>query len=221
MKRWLSVVAVVAAVAITTGAGVLHGRLTHRWGPPADLVAASKRLDSVPSDFGNWRAEESKPLGDVVVRVLQCAGYINRTYVNHETGESVNVAILLGPPGPISVDTPEVCYSSRDLAVIVPAQRVSVRGADKPEEQFWALTFRSHNVTGDELRVYYAWTVSGLWQAPEEPRITFGGEGMLYKIQLAAGQPAGSNSRNRDPCLNFLRDFLPVVDRAMFSVGGG
>lgn len=217
MRQTLSIVCLVVVVGVTAGTGLVRGRLTHRWGAPADLVAGAKRVKSLPTEFGEWRLQAEHELNAIVTRTLRCEGYVNRTYANQETGESVNVAVLVGPAGPTSVHTPEICYSSREYDMVESPHRVSVRGAAKPEEQLWAITFRSHNVAGDELRVYYGWATEGPWLAPDQPRMAFGGERMLYKMQLAGYVVPGPAARKSDPCLNFLRDFLPVADRELFA----
>ena len=48
-------------VGLTVTAGVIHGRLSHRWGPRQDMLAAAQRLQAVPNEFGNWRLRNSRP----------------------------------------------------------------------------------------------------------------------------------------------------------------
>src|SRR5512140_3244808 len=113
MRALVTALAVVLVAGLTIFSGYLQGRLRNRWGTPADLVAAAKLLEATPTEFGRWKLEKQTPLSENVARLLECAGYISGNYVDQATGEVVSVVVLLGPPGPISVHTPEICYSSR------------------------------------------------------------------------------------------------------------
>ncbi len=198
-------------VGITLLSGYVHGRLSNRWGPPADMLAAAKRFEKLPKQFGQWRMNSSSKMTEHVVTMLECAGYINGSFINDHTGEQVNAFIILGPPGPVSVHTPEVCYSSRHYDIEGKRARVKI-GEGKGLDEFWALTLKSTDVNKDMLRVYYAWSDSEHWNAPESPRFTYGGSGMLFKIQLAAYLPPETDIATADTCRRFLEAWLPVVN---------
>lgn len=217
MKRLIPYMGLAAAVGMTLAAGAIHGHLTNRWGEPPDLAAAAEKLQGIPDEFGDWQLRESKPLGEGVVRMLQCSGYINRIYANELTGSVVSVAILAGPPGPISVHTPEICYSSRDHTIEESPQRFTVRATEVPGEEFWGMTFRSNDLIGGRLRVCYAWSAGEPWSAPSQPRITFSGKPLLCKMQLATHLPPSGTTQPEDPSVTFLKEFLPVLDRAVLN----
>src|SRR5947208_1159232 len=99
----------------TLGVGIVQGRITNRWGLRPDAEIAGDRLrPTLPVEVGNWRMRSEDKLADPVAAILQCHASVNRQYEHQQTGDVVRVAVLLGPPGPISVHTPEVCYSSRE-----------------------------------------------------------------------------------------------------------
>lgn len=220
MKQYLPVLSIVLVVGLTLLSGIIHGRMSDRWGPPQDSLAAANKLAEIPDQFGGWKLQISEEISDSVVEMLECAGYINRTYVNQETGESVNVAILLGPPGPISVHTPEICYSSRDYAIVGEPQQVTVRSSQGSDDEFWAMTFQSRDLSADILRVYYAWSTGGGWSAAKAPRFTFAACPYLYKIQLAGHLPPGADAEASDPCRSFLQNFVPVATRYLVEPAG-
>ena len=199
-------------IMLTLVSGAVHGRLGDRWDRPAKLLAAAERLEGLPIAFGEWQMEAAHGLSERTVELLECAGYVHRTYVNRSTGETVNMAILLGPPGPMSVHTPDVCYSSKQFSVREQRRPVQVRATDVPDERFWSVTLRTNDLHADALRVLYAWNDGHGWSAPREPRFRYGGRPLLYKIQVAGHLLAGGVTTN-DPCCAFLRDFLPVADR--------
>ena len=144
-------------------------------------------------------------------QILDCAGYVNRQYVNRRSGETISLAIILGPAGPISVHTPEICYSSRAYSITTPRKQVLFTDQRGRSHAFWALTFRSNNVSADQLCVYYGWTSDGTWRAPESARFEFAGRPMLYKLQIATLSPpteTGQQKESQDACAKFLAALL-------------
>jgi len=199
------------AAGTTLAAGEIHGRLTGRWGPPTVMVDAAAKLQDIPTELGDWQMEDSSRISEAAVTQLQCAGYINRTYENRKTGQTVSVTLLIGPAAPVSIHTPEICYSSTQFTVLGQRQHVAVRGKGSGE-QFWALTLGSRDVHDNTLRVYYAWNDGAGWSAPERPRFSFTGRPYLYKMQLAAYVPAGETDFSQDPCHAFLESCLAEIE---------
>jgi hypothetical protein len=213
------IIALSAVLAIATvGAGLVEGRWSNRWGEPADLASAGTALENVPKRVGDWEAVSSEPFSDDVAQMLECSGNFTRVYQNMITGEQVNVAMLVGPPGPTAVHTPEICYSSRDHQVSERRTVVQMNPQADPGSSLWKLTFRSNDLEQSLLRVYYGWHgADGSWQASDNPRFEFGGQSLLYKIQLAGRMPADGSTAGDDSVARFLQDFLPAVDAALFQ----
>lgn len=227
MKRSRLLVAVIVVAALTLLSGIIHGRMSNRWGPSPDLVAVGNTLEEkLPRQFGDWQHVATGEMSDTIVEVLQCTGYVVASY-RDTAGETVDVAILVGPPGPISVHVPEICYSSREYAVQEARQLASFpvrpdptresEKAERPDDELWSMTFRSNDPGGDILRVYYAWSAGKGWTAAENPRFSFMWAPYLYKIQLAAHLPLGADPVTDDPCRRFLEEFLPAVRRALVA----
>jgi hypothetical protein len=209
-KRILPISGVILVVVLTVLSGVIQGRMSNRWGPPRAVLAAAEKLDDIPSQFGDWRLTSSDEIIQSTLKMLECTGYILRTYENQATGEAVRMSVLLGPSGPMSVHTPEICYSSRDYTVHEERHQVPIE-IDGSSESFWALTFQSNSLDADMLRVYYAWNAGDRWSAPEDPRFAFADRPFLYKIQLASQLPPGADLEAVDPCHKFLKDFVPLA----------
>jgi hypothetical protein len=216
MKKYAPYVAVLLAVSITIGTGFVKDRLSGRWGPRFDMTGAAQRFESVPESFGDWRQVEAPPMEESVVRMLECKGYVNRVYVNSETRARVHVAVMLGPPGPIAVHTPEVCYSSRDYKIRAPREEVDLSINDD-DYSFWKIAFEPKKDENHSLLVYYAWNNGQGWSASSSPRFEYGGSSHLYKIQLAVVVPQQATSKADDPCENFLTDFLPELNQTIVS----
>ena len=217
MKLTLQLISLSIAVVATFASGLLHGHLSQRWNEPMDIRTIPAQLSEVPTEFGEWHLHDSSELGEQVIKTLQCVDYLSRTYVNRKTGESVNVALLLGPSGPISVHTPEICYSSRDFEIRKKRERRDLATANGTNNQFWSVTLKSRGVDGETLNVCYGWNGGDRWIAPQQTRIYFAGKPFLYKIQLAATRPPHTGTNDADTCTSFLTEFLPEIDRFLIT----
>jgi hypothetical protein len=205
MKSYLLVLVGGGLIASSLAVGVVHGRLTNRWGIQPDMQEAGRRLKNVPTEFGPWRQVVEHQLNERVASMLQCQGSVNRVYENAHTGQRVHVVVLLGPSGPISVHTPEVCYSSRDY--LITDDRIKHTVGDN--QDLWDLRLKSNRPGAAQLRVLYGWTNDGNWDATASPRFTYGGRPLLYKIQLSG--PVASEPGDQEACDDFLKNFLPVL----------
>jgi hypothetical protein len=70
-------------------------------------------------------------------------------------------------------------------------------------------------VTPARLRIYWAWKAGRGWQAPANPRLTFGAAPALYKLYLVYHAAPGIALPEHDPCEDFLHDLLPELEKAL------
>lgn len=197
----------IAGLAAILAGGFVYGQFTHRWGGGANVDAAVQNLDNFPTAFGPWREQVSEPMEANVLETLQCSGYVNRVYINVDTGEEVRVAVIVGPAGPTAVHSPEICFSSRSYNVEEEPEKESIEGSSGTHT-FWRMKLRSRQPGGPRLIVYYAWTDAGLWSASDAPRFEFGGSPYLLKIQLAGAPKTVGKPAKDDLCFRFLRDLV-------------
>lgn len=219
-STWL---AAAVAVTLVVAGGALYGSYSQRWGPPQDLLGAANIVSQVPERIGEWTVIDEAPIGQSALTMLECAGYINRKYQHNETGKIVNLAILVGPPGPIAVHTPEVCFSSRAYDQETDRKEVEIVSDSGSPNSFWSLDFVTKNVLADRLRVYYAWSPGSIWVASQSPRYAYAALPGLFKLQLAAEVPPGDDTD--DPGRDFLKalidsDWVPLT-RQTPSPGNG
>jgi hypothetical protein len=210
MRRFVPAVGVLIAVLITAASGLIDGKIQNRWGVSEKMAAAARKLQEFPADFGPsgcWRLQSSGELDATVRDVLQCAGYFLRKFVHAQTGEAVDANLLLGPTGPISVHTPDICYSSREYSIVAEPERIALADPQGSEHEFWGMTLERRDAAGDRLRVYYAWTTGGPWSAPSQPRFSFAGQPYLYKIQVVA-PVLPDHASGEDAAYRFLLDFV-------------
>jgi hypothetical protein len=211
-------VAVTTIVALTIASGFVHGRVSGRWSSGQVEHELEKKLEVFPRDFGSWQLQESLLLTPYAQSVLECRSYLHRHYVHRDTGKAVTVAVLVGPAGPISVHTPEICYSTRDYELREERVQANIRLNEKPAH-LWKTTLYPTGTAQHSVRVYYGWNDGRGWVAPEEPRFFFVGKRRLYKVQLAASLPSVSNDQD-DPCTEFLEQFLPVLEKYLLKPAG-
>jgi len=216
VKHSYLLVGFLAAIALTIGAGVLHGRMTNRWGPPGPMVQAGAMLEKVPAEFGKWRLHSSGSLSEVEKNMLECTGELVRTYVDDETREAVSVTMIVGPPIPISQHTPEVCFSSREYRRMEARKPLNVKSGGSDHE-FSTITFRSTRLEGGLIRVCWGWTADGRWSSSLGSRFAIARNPYLYKIQVMSPRRPPSPSGESDPCERFLSDFVPVVAQSLLT----
>jgi hypothetical protein len=215
MKSTIPVIVIATSLALVAATGYLHGSRTNRWGLHADVNAAGQRLLRFPEEIGPWQTFEEAELPEAVQEILQCTGWINRSYRHRVTGDLVNVALIVGPSGPMSVHVPEICYSSVDFQQDGDREEIRLEGGAGQSQRFWKLNMQSKSELGGTLRVYYGWTTGRVWEATEMPRVTFVGKDLLYKIQLASPVLLGAEGSERDSGKEFLVDFLGAWETHM------
>jgi hypothetical protein len=212
----LPLIALTAVLLSTLGVGFVQGRISNRWGMRSDAELAAERLRRrLPNEVGNWRVRSDDKLPDPVAKILQCPAYITRVYEHQQTGDVVNVAVLLGPPGPISVHTPEVCYSSRDYTPDGDRRLATVKDLAGKEHTLWHLPLKANNLEASSLRIFYGWSTGARWGATEYPRFSFGGLPHLYKLQVAVTSHPASEAIEFDAGKDFLECFLPQLQPQM------
>jgi hypothetical protein len=210
--------AIILAGATLLG-GVIQGQMSGRWGRAQELQVLVSRLKELPAKVGDWQMRKSENLSPAAEAELECAGYVLRKYEHRKTGEIVTVFILLGPSGPTSVHTPDVCFSSREYTTIGDPEKTRIGASQGAIDELWSTSLASTNLTSGNLRVYYGWTLGGSWSAPKNPRITFAAKPYLYKIQVVGPLPSPIDDKASDQALLLLNDLLPAVKNYMIAPG--
>jgi hypothetical protein len=213
MKRYWFIFGVATVVVVTLLSGYIQGRMSRRWGASRELSAAARKLQEIPETIGPWRLVSTDKMSETVANVLECAGYAIRRYETRQSGDSVTVALLVGPSGPTSVHTPEICYSGVGSRLVEGETKVALdRDASGPEtSSFWRTTFQSSAVGGEQFRVYHAWSTGERWIAADDARFAFAAYPYLYKLQIAGPLRSGSEGDEDDACRQFLREFVPAI----------
>jgi hypothetical protein len=218
MTRFAPLLVFLLLLSATLVVGVVQGRMTDRWGVRPDARHAADQLrPELPAECGSWKMREPPlTLQPEVIKILQNPAYLNRVYVHQQTGDEVKIFVLVGHPGPVSVHTPEVCYSSRDYTMSGDRQRASVKLSTGDTHEFWELPLKPNgSVRGDAIRVFYGWSTGAKWEAAEHPRFGYGGLPHLYKLQMSVHTSPGSKAKGFDPGQDFLASFLVQLQPRM------
>jgi hypothetical protein len=216
MEPMQRICTVFLATAAVVAGGVVHGMWTDRWYTGEETGAVASRLERISDEFGEWQGEpleqESKPPKGV-------AGNYTRRFVNRGNGESVTVAIVGGRPGPVSIHTPDACYGASGYEVATQVRHRMPHEGDEPEVELWTAQFlRQRASERTQLRIFWAWSTDGNWQAPDNPRVAFARQPVLYKLYLVRemnvpDQPLSPD----DPCLVLMRQLGAELRKALFE----
>jgi hypothetical protein len=200
MQRYLLLA--VAGV-LTLAAGALGGLLEGRWG--ADAGPATP-LEQLPLTFGDWHGE-AQQLDKRVLERAQFDSYIVRRYENQRTGAVVSLLVARGRQGPLSVHTPQVCYGGAGFEEAGDPSRWSP--AEGARDEFWKGTFaKKDSATTERLRVLWGWYRQGAWAAADNPRWTFAGTPMLYKLYVTQAFFPRDEATDAEGSVEFLREFV-------------
>ena len=212
----LRILSFFCAVILLTASGITHRLWSGSWNVSGEPGISAARVAEVPSTLGDWVGTDLEVDARQLARA-EAVGYLCRRYVQRRTGVEVTAFLLCGRPGPISVHPPTICYQGLGFQVVGSPERYNVEGDAEmpPATFFWANFVKADSATPDKLRIYWAWKVGRGWQAPQHPRWTFGAAQALYKLYITYRALPGAELPDRDPCQDFMRDFLPELERAL------
>ena len=145
--------------------------------------------------------------------MISCQGYIYRGYRNEVTGDSIKLAVMVGPGAKMSVHVPEVCYESNNYTLLEDREIFNVE-VNGQTHHFWSVHFRVNEVSQRELRVLYGWTNGGHWQAPRVARWSVAGEPVLYKLQVShalTGLVHVDEQASQEATRLFMQMVIPLI----------
>lgn len=195
----------------TSMSGYLHAWLPYAGDRQNEMQHLAQQIQTLPETIGPWRAISAEPLSSRTLELLECTGYLSRSYEHEHTGETVQLALLVGPAGPLVAHSPETCYPSGGYQSVQSPTLVSPRPASHPQEQFLAARFR-RGQANTCLEVYYAWgNEPGQWRVSEHPRLTFGTSPWLIRLQIASLVPFDEERSVTEESHSAGQQFLDVL----------
>ena len=208
-------VLLLAVTVILVGHGYVHGIKTGRWGCDDSLADAVARLERVPTVIAGWRSEP-RELTPREKEIAGFAGYLLRRYES-PGGQELRVLLGCGAPGPVSLHTPDVCYSAvgYQMTGAVRQHQLPVE-AGVPAASLNEAEFGKPDRAGvPPVRVLWAWNAGAGWQVPDNPRLAFAGTPALYKLYVIQQRTAGDRRQEDQVLHQFLGQLLPELQQAM------
>lgn len=206
-------VAAVAAALIVVSTGLVQGRWTGRWSSRAEVAQIASRVDRIPKRIGRWVGED-REFEPIAMRRAGIERAILRTYKDSTTGDAVTLLLVAGPPGPISVHTPDVCYEGAGYKMVDGVRTSSAVPAFKFAE------FKSTGVIPETLHIYWGWNARGRWKATNAPRVTFALEPALFKAYVVRTARA-DESAEAGGCVRFLDEAIPAMGSLLGDTDDG
>jgi hypothetical protein len=204
----LAIVAAFLAVS-----GYVHGKWSNRWSNAA-AVPSKDLLSDLDGPIGDWQSGEMVTLNPAdVPKNTQCQ---SRRFMPLKEGKQVVVSITAGSPGAVAVHTPDVCYLGAGYKMRGEVTKQTIALGDGGSASFWVGDFVKNSATGTEsLRVRWAWTADGHWQAPDYPRWIFARAPVLYKLYIVHALAADDDLTGDDLYRKFVADLLPTLSRPL------
>jgi len=200
---------------VLLGDGLVYGLWTNRWQPSNQLPAAVASLQRVPLELGPWQGRALPPLDERIMKQAGFAGYVQRRYENREAGTGVNLLLACGPFGPLSVHTPDVCFPAGGLLQqLSTASHNESLAALGTTAQCWKAKFgKADSLASGNVQVYWTWNPGNGWQAPTNPRWTFAGSPVLYKLYVTCEIQGDGDALAQETCSAFLQKLLPELEK--------
>ena len=207
-------------VALVVAFGLAEGLWANRWRTSDAPQRAAERLAEVPLTVGDWQGE-ARELDARQVAMAEVSGHLWRRYVNRRTGAAVTVLLVCGPPGPVALHPPEICYAGAGYRLVAEKVRraVPVEALPAPPE-FWVARFQLDGAVPRPLRIYWAWNGGGGWEASDNPRVAFARAGALYKLYVIRELSRPDEPPEADPAREFMKSFLPQLQGRLFPAAG-
>lgn len=193
-------IAFLSLLATILAGGAVHGRLSGRW---TEFVGpGGSPLNAITESIGDWKPGAAIQL-DARETAFQTSA-VHRTFIHQPTGRSLVVSLTSGRPAVVAVHTPDVCYVGSGFEPTSTARRVTVN-----DSTLWTCDFQKND---ERIRVYWGWSESGVWEAPDAPRWKFARAPVLYKLYVV-------HMLTPDDALNLSPDSLRIASDLLDTIG--
>lgn len=217
-------VAVVLIASMTFWESVYSDRFT---GSSITAEEFNQKFASLPKKVGPWVGVD-KPVAEETLNTAGAVSYISRVYKNEDTGEEVDLWLIVGHARDISRHTPDICYPSQGFAMdgTQLKQEISAVGTNDKAE-FHSARFRKEaalGAGGPLVRVFWAWNPNTddekSWVAPSNSRLAFGNNTALYKMYFTSAMKERDESVTDNIAYKFAQVMLPKVNATLFATPG-
>ncbi len=194
MLKSKSPVWVLAALLVAGAVG--HGAITQRWSVFAPDAARTERMHSLAIQLPDCEVQPIEH--DVPLKERSVA--TSRRYRPADGSFSAAVSIISGVPGAVSTHTPDVCYTASGYRMLGEVKRETIKLASGTAACFVADFEKKRESGVERLRIRWAWTTDGTWEAPDRARFHYVRATELHKLYIATpiavldGPPAADSA---------------------------
>lgn len=194
-------------------AAYIHGMWSNRWAN-AGQVQGKNLLAGLGEEIGDWRCGEFMTINAADVPPnTKCE---TRRFDPMKDGLPMVVSITSGSPGAVAVHTPDVCYLGAGFQLRGAVTKQTIPLTDGKSATFYLADFVKSKATGNEMiRVRWAWSGNGNWEAPDYPRWTFARVPVLYKLYIVHPLTDDDDLTKNDPYRKFVADLTPALSQQM------
>ncbi len=210
-----------AVVLVVLAVGTLiEGKYSDRWGraDSEKLNQFTERLELVPVKIGEWEGTD-ETINEEEFKASNCDGCISRTYQNRE-GQRINVYLVSGSARHVTIHTPDWCYVGAGYEMMDDAKAYTIDKVPDldPQPEFRTTVFQKEDpLRTHRIRIFWSFSDDGKWRGPAMPKPTFAGRSALYKVYLITDLDQVNDEIERNPTLEFVRQFFPVLNRVLFE----
>lgn len=192
----------------------------------------NQRFARLPKDpkeapeLGAWVGVDN-PVTDETLNTAGAVSHVSRTYTNQQTGDKVDVWLVVGHARDISRHTPDICYPSQGFAMDGTQLKQPITPDGSTEEaNFHTARFKKESALGTGgplVRVFWAWNPNEgdekQWVAPDSSRLAFGNNRALYKLYFTSAMKDREESVTDNTAYKFAKMMLPIVNKTLFAEG--
>lgn len=223
MNRLIPVVVAVVAIVLLT---IVEGSISDRWSDSNRAAAyCATLLNDIPDTIGDWEGVDEE-VTDAVIEVAGAEGFISRDYRNKNTGQRVNVWLIVGHARDTAEHTPDICYPSQGFRQCQKNTQYPITLPNGKEVGFWTAAFEQKvGIQKAASRVFWTWFKPALsgegdvtqvdWVAPENARFHFGSTRALYKLYFTANGVDPEQAPEESVCLEFAGEFITVANEVL------
>jgi hypothetical protein len=214
-------VAVVLIVSLTMWESVYSDRFTGSSISPEEFHQKFKNL---PERVGPWVGVD-KPVPEETLKTAGAVSHISRLYRNEETGDEVDLWLIVGHARDISRHTPDICYPSQGFAMDGTQLKQPITPDGSTEDaSFHTARFKKEAALGSGgslVRVFWAWNPNKEdqkeWVSPDSSRLAFGNNTALYKMYFTSAMKEREESVTDNTAYKFAKLMLPIVNKTLFG----
>jgi hypothetical protein len=194
-----------------------------------------RKFANVPKVVGPWEGVDMKEEAETL-KMAGAVRHVSRRYTNRETGQSVDLWLIVGHSRDVCRHTPDICYPSHGISQVGARVIHTITPPTDPDHPatFFTAKFNDESSLGrTRQRVFWAWNGNeegkDEWEAPEAeglfgwlpikssgPKTYYGNNPALYKMYFTAAMGSPEEPPEDNLAIDFAELMLPAVNRALF-----